>query len=84
MKKETDESDYFQTLLVSDRDEEPLDEVKLSIKLAELNNYKKIALLETINMYLIDKSKLCTITCLQRLTQIISGDIEFPFVPIFL
>ena len=43
------DSDYFQTLLSN---KETLDEVKLSVKLAELNNYKKIALLETINMYL--------------------------------
>jgi hypothetical protein len=43
------DSDYFQTLLSN---KETLDEVKLSVKLADLNNYKKIALLETINMYL--------------------------------
>jgi hypothetical protein len=40
---------YFQTLLSSS---EPLDGVYLSKKLVELNNFKKIALLETINMYL--------------------------------
>ena len=51
--KLADDSNYFQTLLaVSGKEEEPLDEVKLGVKLTELNNYKKIALLETINMYL--------------------------------
>ena len=43
-------SDYFQTLL---SDKEKLDEQKLVQKLVELNNYKKIALLETINVYLL-------------------------------
>ena len=51
LKSKDKSENYFQTLLTSS---EELNKDKLVNKLKELNNFKKIALLETINLYLME------------------------------
>lgn len=48
-----EDANYFQTLLSGTSKDQKLDEDKLKKKLTQLNNFKKIALLETVNMYLL-------------------------------